>query len=122
MRRWPLLPTLASAPCGCVRACLLARISHSPERSSTDPGWQAMRTASNLNGPKSGAQRRTNPYKLGSGIETSCQRSVARRGPQHSGSELLENLREQNLVRIAAGHAEPHFANGDVDQRCDFEQ
>ena len=52
----------------------------------------------------------------------SCQRPVAHKGPQDSGSELLQNLREQRLVRIAARHPDPHFANGDFYQRADFEE
>ena len=43
------------------------------------------------------------------------------KGPQQSGPELLENLREQCLVRITTGHADPHFANGDLNQRSNFE-
>src|SRR5450432_2178915 len=71
---------------------------------------------------KFGSLRHTGP-DLAGGVSSRIRLSKidGLEGPQYSGPELLEYLREQRLVRIAAGHADPYFANSDLNQRTDFE-
>src|SRR5271165_5024376 len=70
---------------------------------------------------KLGSWRRTDSDLAGGRSRIKLSKIGGPQGPQHSGPELLENLREQRLVRVAAGHANPYFSDSDLNQRSDFE-
>ena len=96
-------------------------MSHSPERFPIPTRGDRLRERRRHEWSKNRRDETHQPLQGGELGRIELSKIGGPKGPQDSGPELFENLREQRLVRIAAGHANPHFANGDLNQRSDFE-
>ena len=66
------------------------------------------------------ARRHTSGRRDGSEVDK-LSKIGGRVRPQCSVSELVQNLGEQCLAGVTAGHADPHLANRDAHEGTDFE-